>query len=598
MGTLRAQVAADPDTSIAVQPRVETLLSASPFDTINAREYAIPRSFSFDNFMESLSGYLIGRLGPIGAQASFSRYGLGGGRGLVYLGNVLLNDPQDNHVPLALTPTTSIGELVMGRSPTRHFAAQSNIEGVIRIVEPTELEREPMATIDLSKGDHDLKQRRASFASPRKPAGIDIRYDELRNAGYSFDSRGLINGSGFGSSSTRMSEADLRGVLFNGDRYRFSLRQFETTFQGDTATAFSDNRRNGFIALAETSTRAFDAHLYGRNYKVSTRDSVTINETTRIAVRVPIRKRDDWHLVVGGSYENIFSKQDIAGGTTDDQLQIASANASASSLIGEGTLVEIAGDASVQFDYAWGWGARVAATRRLGEANRFMIEARRGFRLPNLAELFLPFHRSGSSVTTDVVGNSSLKSESSLEGTLRLYTDVGRFENDLRATALRVRNPILSVQVQSAPTPLITSSNTDAQGLQVIEDRLQVASEVWGFEVRALGGVMVALGTRDRFYAGVPSARAIGGASIGRSLFKDTSYILFGGEYIYSGSRTAGGAELSSYGVTNLKLEGRLVDAHLYLLWMNVSDEQYETVWPYLMTPRTFVYGIQWTFYN
>jgi len=31
---------------------------------------------------------------------------------------------------------------------------------------------------------------------------------------------------------------------------------------------------------------------------------------------------------------------------------------------------------------------------------------------------------------------------------------------------------------------------------------------------------------------------------------------------------------------------------------LNVTDEAYETVWPYLETPRTFVYGVEWTFFD
>jgi len=581
----------------------DRVFASSPFDTIDAEEFARPRTFSLDNFMESMSAYLIGRAGPIGAQASFSRFGLGRGRGLVYLGSVLLNDPQDDRVPLALTQTTSIGELIMGETPGRHLAGQTNIEGVMHIIEPPEMVSEPIVALDLSKGDHQLKQRRFRYSSPRKQAGVDFGYDELRNNGYNFDATGNIGleGQGFGTSATRAANADIRGVFPSGEKYRFALRQFQTTFQGDTLDPFSENRREGFIALGQASAGVFMIDFYGRNYKVSTRDSVTMNETTSLAVTVPLSTKTGRRFVVGLGYENINSKQDIANGSTRDRLRKVSGSFSAGSPVGDKTVLEVGADVSAQYEYAWGWGVRVAANRQLSPANRLTVVGRRGYRLPNLSELFLPLHRLGSSApgdTNNVVGNTELKSESSLEAALQLYSDLGPARNELRATAMRVRNPILSIEVSSTPHSLSQSTNTDAQGMQIIEDRLRIVSKRWGFDFYVDGGVMVALGDRDRYFQGVPNIRAIVAASAGHSLFKDTSHILLGAEYVYSGSRVAGGAELSPYDVFNLKVEGRLIDAYLYLLWMNVSNSRYETLWPYLMTPRTFVYGIQWTLYN
>ena len=66
---------------------------------------------------------------------------------MVYLGGVLLNDPQDDHVPLALIQTTSIGGLIMGEAPGRHLAGQTNNEGVMHIIEPREMEHEPVAAL-------------------------------------------------------------------------------------------------------------------------------------------------------------------------------------------------------------------------------------------------------------------------------------------------------------------------------------------------------------------------------------------------------------------------------------------------------------------
>lgn len=595
-----AQIASQGDSTVtqAFQSPDNWMFPISRFDTIGVREFTAPRTFSFDQFIEYLPTYLIGRLGPLGAQASYSRFGLGRGRGMVYLGSIPLNDPQDGAVPLEIVPSSSVGSIVFGPSPTRHLPGQAGIEGVMRIIEPRGLPREPMAYIEVANGDHDLKQRRARYSSPRKPAGLDISIDELRNAGYAFVPGGP-NGTDYGSSTVRVSDMELRGALPTGESYRFALKRFQTTFQGDTLDAFSESRRNGFLTLLQTSVKAFDVDVFGRSYVVDTPDSVTQNLTTSLAVSVPVARDNGPAIVVGAGFQSTDSRQDIAGGSSAETIEEASASVAVNSALGDGTRIEITADVAHQFGYAWGWGARLAATRELGTGQRLTLEGVRGFRLPNLGELFLPLHFIGASATSEGVGNTDLKSESALEAGLRLQNQVGPISNELRATTIRVQDPILNTEVQTMPVPRIQPVNGEAQGLQIIDDRFRIASRRWGFELVIVGGAMVAIGNRDDYFEGVPEVRGVAAASIGRSLFKDSSHILLGAEYEYSGSRIAGGGpELSPYGVVNLKLEGRLVDAHLYLLWLNVSDEQYMTVWPYLMTPRTFAYGIAWTFYN
>ena len=266
--------------------------------------------------------------------------------------------------------------------------------------------------------------------------------------------------------------------------------------------------------------------------------------------------------------------------------------------VDDNTVIELTADFAHQIDYAWGWGARLAATRTLGTGNRLTLQGSRGYRLPNLGELFLPRHFLGVSGNSEGVGNRDLKSESSLEASLNLQNRLGPFLNDLRATVIRIQDPILNVQVQTAPQSVIQPVNGDGQGLKIVDDRLRISSRPWGFELKMVGGVMAAIGSREGYFEGVPDVRGVAAASIGRSLFKNTSHILFGAEYEHGGARVAGGPELSPYNVVNLKLEARLVDAYMYVIWLNVTDEQYETVYPYLMTPKTFGYGIAWTFYN
>lgn len=585
-----------PDSAITEPTGTDRAWFVGPFDTIDAEEYAGPRSFSLDQFLQSLSGYVIERFGPIGAFASYSRYGIGRARGAVYLGGVPLNDPQDGRAPLALVPVSSIRQLGFGASGGRYVAGQAGIEGLIQIVEPRELPREPTVMIDVGKGDHRLKQRRAMYSSPRKPAGIDFGYDELRDGGYAFDARGLVNGTDYGSSATRMSDAELRGVLANGEAYRFALKRFQTSLLGDTLEDFSDNTRHGYIASMETSVDAFQLTVFGRSYTVSTRDSVTMNQTTSIALTAPL-DGDSRRVVVSAGYEDVLARQEIAGASAGDRLQTAWASAATASMLSGNTMIEIAADMSHQFARAWAWGARAAVVRRVGEVHRVIAEVRRGYRLPNVGELFLPLHRVGES-TTDAVGNRDLKSESSLEASLKWISMAGPLRNELQATAIRIQDPILPVAVAQLPTALIQPANTDAQGVQIIEDRLSVRTSYRGIELQVSGGVMVAAGSRDRYFEGVPETRVVAAASLGRSLFKNTSHILVGGELEYSGPRTAGGPRLDPYNVVNFKLEGRLVDAHIYLSWLNAFDEVYETQWPYLMTPQTVAYGIAWTLYN
>jgi hypothetical protein len=42
----------------------------------------------------------------------------------------------------------------------------------------------------------------------------------------------------------------------------------------------------------------------------------------------------------------------------------------------------------------------------------------------------------------------------------------------------------------------------------------------------------------------------------------------------------------------------RLIDARFYARWLNITNEAYQTVSGYLMTPRTLEYGLQWTLFD
>jgi hypothetical protein len=75
--------------------------------------------------------------------------------------------------------------------------------------------------------------------------------------------------------------------------------------------------------------------------------------------------------------------------------------------------------------------------------------------------------------------------------------------------------------------------------------------------------------------------------------------LYLGAEYAYVDDRyDYNGALLPSYNVVNVSLMGRLVDARFYVRWLNLLDEQYQTVSGYLMTPSTVAYGIEWTLFD
>ena len=96
-----------------------------------------------------------------------------------------------------------------------------------------------------------------------------------------------------------------------------------------------------------------------------------------------------------------------------------------------------------------------------------------------------------------------------------------------------------------------------------------------------------------------PEKRLHAFARVGGNMFEATSALFLGAEYVYSDERAdATGMTLPSYGVLNFTLDGRLLDANMYLALFNALDEVYRTDGNHLMTPRTFVYGVSWTLWE
>jgi hypothetical protein len=569
---------------------------ASPFDTIGAAEFRERHAVSLDHFLETEPGVFVGRRGPIGADADFSRYGFGRGRGRLYLGDIPLNDPQDDRYPLAVFTTTLLGDLVTGDDADAFLPERRNIEGSYRVLEPAPPAEKPVVAVEFSRGDRDLRQRRLRFSSIEAPIGVDFEFDELLNDGYAFDARGLVSGAGYGKSTARSEGGNLRGSLAGGTDYAFSFRRFTSVSDGDLTDPDSELRRDGHIASMRVSAGGAGLAVFERTHKASAPDSVTSNHTTGVYASSAFRFGAAADVVVGAGYEDIHSRQTMGGEESRPRLQKAHAGIAARFSASDGTSIAIDAEATHCFDLETGWGGGASAAKWFGEKNRLFVALARRYRLPNLGELFQPEHSVTMDPTVWVGGNVDVGGESAVEASAAWLLRARGFTNELKTTALRVDDPIF---YEGAPGEVRVARNGGREDLVVIDDRALVEGRFLGLSVAAGASLEYAAGDRARFFSGVPEYRATATAAVGRDLFKKTSGFRVSAEYVRVGSRKAGSSDpLSPYGVLNLKLVVRLIDANLYAQWLNVTDESYETVWPYLGTPLTFAYGIEWSIFD
>lgn len=612
MGSARglAQEPSPADTAW-VQPREAPIPAArpgffhqTPFDTIGARQFASRHSHSLDDFLEFLPGYGLARLGPIGAGAGFSRYGMGRARGTVYLAHVPWNDPQSDRAPLPVIPTSAVGMIVEHAGGGRVSPAFSSTEGAIEIIQPEPPAGKPVTAIEVSNGTYGLKQRRARFGSAQGRVGVDLSYDELRNDGYPFDAGGEVGGPEFGRAAARTQGLGVRGALEGGERYEFAFRRYTSDFTGALDNPDTRERRDGHVGLVAASFGAVDLRVYERGHELERRrgeappDSVTRNETVGLVINAPFLQAAGRELELGLAYESIDATQTVGGNRSDARLEKASAGLAGSGRLPLGVGAGFGVTLSYLIDRSSEWGGHVSAGRTLGRANRLLVELRRDFRQPNLGELLLPRHLSGAGLT-EVEGNDDVRGESLLEGTARWYLRAGVLENELRVSTFWANDPIQPRVVTLSPAPLVRPVNGVSEKVGVVENRSRLSGTLMGTQLAVAAAIEAADGDRDFYFRAVPEVRVNASLSIDRSFFRNTSELFFTCEYQHSGSRLdLEGTELSSYDVLNLRLDARLVDAWLYVLLLNALDRDYETVSPYLMTPRTFVYGVAWTLFD
>ena len=219
--------------------------------------------------------------------------------------------------------------------------------------------------------------------------------------------------------------------------------------------------------------------------------------------------------------------------------------------------------------------------------------------MPNLGELFLPVHTDPGAPGVPLSGNRYLESEYGWEAGGRATVRSGPITNELRVLALRVHRPIAFTSTDVDGDRWLVAQNGQAETAGVIEDRVRLDGRLGAFEALLTGAASATVGDRVSYFVTAPRWNAHASFRFGRSFFESTSALYVGLDYTYRSERgTLHGGELPSYQVLNVKLDGRLLGADMYLMLMNVLDAQYQTIEGYLMTPRTFVYGISWKIFD
>jgi len=164
---------------------------------------------------------------------------------------------------------------------------------------------------------------------------------------------------------------------------------------------------------------------------------------------------------------------------------------------------------------------------------------------------------------------------------------------------LNVHRPISFVDTAVDGERWLVAQNGSKENAGVIEDRVRIDARPGSFELLLSGSVAWAGGDRDSYFLAVPEWESHASFRFGRGFFKETSALYVGLDYTFRSDReTLHGGNLPAYHLLNVKLDGRLLSAHLYLMVMNVLDEQYQTIEGYLMTPRTWVYGLTWKIFD
>lgn len=591
----RDSTQARPSRSVADSLRMRAAANQAPSFTGDAMDrvmrgaYLRRHAFSLDHFLEFEPGGFVVRRGPIGNDASYSRWGIGRGRALLRLNGITLNDPQNDIAPLVHTPTSGLGMMSMARATGVPW-----IEGILDIDEtPAPLGR-PSTFVELSKGDNAVRQRRVRFSSEASTIGVDLAYDEVLNNGYDFDASDQIPYVvDYGRARSRNSTIVLRGNPDEETRFDAGVRNFTSSTQGDLSSNATEGRKNGHVLWVGAGLADTRLVLYNRGISSSAPDSSTESESVGGFAEWSAGSQSSVALRAGVERTDAF--QDV-GPSTNDNVVRASGSVDAVLRSGEHRRLTASGRVAGDERTPFAWGASIGAELG-GETTGIGLLAARSFRLPNFGERFLPAHvRDGVALA----GNPELDPEVAWEATGDWHLRLGRAVNRVRASWIRAESAIAFRPRAGEPDSVRVAGNAEgAARMLFLEERVSGDWKLAGIRVLADAAGMYSTGDRADAFASVPKFQVNGSLLFGRDFFDETSAVFLGATVLAADERVDyDGTLLPSFTVLNLMLEARLLDARMYLQYLNVLDEQYRTQGDYLMTPSTFVYGIEWTLFN
>ncbi len=578
----------------APPPAVETpapSVAQVDFDRIARATYLRRHAFSLDHFLEFEPGGFVVRLGPIGNDAAWTRWGIGRGRSLLRVNGIAYNDPQDDRPALVHTPTSGVGTLAVAGD-----AGVPWIEGVLDFTEAAPPDGRPDTFVELSKGTNAVRQRRVRFSSETSKAGLDLAYDEVLDDGYMFDASGDVPyATDYGSARSRQSTIVLRGDPDATARFGFGVRNFTSTAQGDLESNSSEGRKSGHVVWVDAAVKETKLALFARGFDSSVPDSSSENETVGALASWVQSAGSSTDLQLRAGVERTDAVQDV-GAVADDRVLRATGGVDATRRFGAagsaGASVSVASDDETPF--AWGASARVR--RALGPGS-VGVSAARSFRLPNLGERYLPAHSNGSFT---LAGDASLDPETAWEFGGDFCIVAGSTQNRVRASWIRSDDAIaFRPRAVGNETWRVASNASESSAMLFVEERVTGNWRAATLHVLADAAVLYTSGDRRDAFASVPAFQVNASLLFGRDFFEETSALYLGATFLSADKRDDyTGNELPAFNVLNVVLEGRLLDARLYLQYLNVLDEAYTTQSDYLMTPQSFVYGIEWTLFN
>jgi hypothetical protein len=337
--------------------------------------------------------------------------------------------------------------------------------------------------------------------------------------------------------------------------------------------------------------------LYARGFSSSAPDSAAENET--VGAMVSWSRAGADALTVRAHVEGTHAAQEAGGAASHDDLVRAWAGVDGSRSAGARARltagVTVAGDEETPFE----WGARLGA-RWEASRHALAVAAARSFRLPNFGERYLPAHVTGANT---LAGDAEVGPETAWEVTGDwdfTLSAGGAIVNRVRASWVRAQEAI-AFRPRAVGTEVwrVAQNADDARSMLFLEERARGEWETATVRVIADAAVLYTTGDRGDAFVAVPELQTNAWLFLGRSFFEDTSAIFLGVQFLSVDSRSDyDGISLPSFQVLNVMLEGRLLDARLYLGYLNIMDEVYRTQGDYLMTPRSLVYGIEWTLFD